>query len=481
MFDLWRYGKAAKEFTNIINKTDEVNFANIKKYLGDNSDVIYREVKINNKNMPVVFIEGLVNIDLFDNVVLRPLLSDEKIQNSKNDKEFFENIKNIYHINSDLKQDVSKIINEILSGSIAVISDDEKKAVLFEVKGFQMRSLSEPSNEAVIKGPKSAFIEVLRVNTALVRRGVKSIDLKVDSMTVGNASSVPIAVLYMDSITDKKLLNIIKEQIKNIKCENILSIGEFEERLLGRKYSIFPRTLVTERPDKFCSNIMEGKIGIIIDGLPTAVIVPAVLNMYYQAADDYSNNYSIAAFVRIIRYLCSVIALILPAAYIAIVCYHEELLNNSISLSIIKSKQDVPLSAIQEVIFLTLAFEVLMEAGIRMPKTIGQAVPIIGGLIIGDAAVSAKILSPLVVIIAAMTGITGFMIPNQDFFNSIRICRYIFIFCAIAGGFFGLAFAAIGFIYYLCTVESFGVPYFAPFTANEGKSYFADTFFRKPN
>ncbi|MCL2774009.1 MAG: spore germination protein [Oscillospiraceae bacterium] len=481
MFDLWRYGKVTREFNSTINKFDEVTLKNIRKYLGDNSDVTYQEIKINKKNMPVVFIEGLVDINLFNNTVLKPIKSDDKIQNSKDDAEFFINIKNIYHINSFIKQDISEILNDILNGSIAIISDEEKKAIMFDVKGFQMRGLSEPSNEAVIKGPKSAFIEVLRANTALVRRSIKSVDLKIESMTVGETCSVPVAVVYMDSVTDKKLLNIVREQIKKIKCENILSIGEFEEYLLGRKYSIFPRTLITERPDKFCSNIMEGKIGIIIDGLPTTIIIPAVLNMYYQATDDYSNNYSVATFIRIIRYLCSVIALTLPAVYIAVVCYHQELLNNSIALSIIRSKQDVPLSSIQEMVFLTLAFEVLMEAGIRMPKTIGQAVPIIGGLIIGDAAVSAKILSPLVVIVAAITGICGFMIPNQDFFNSIRICRYIFILCAIVGGFFGIAFAAIGFIYYLCTVESFGVPYFAPFTANEGKAYFADTLFRKPN
>ena len=481
MFDLWRHGKVIKKFnTNIIDKFDEVNFANIKKYLGDNSDVVYQEIKINKKNMPVVFIEGLINTDLFDNTVLRPLKLNEKIQNSKDDAEFFENIKDIYHINSSLKQDISEILNDILNGSIAVISDDEKKAALFDMKGFQMRSLSEPSNEAVLKGPKSAFIEVLRPNTALVRRCIRSVDLKIETIAVGSTSTIPTAVIYMDSITDKKILNAVKEQINKIKCESILSVGEFEEHLLGRKYSIFPRSMVTERPDRFCSNIMEGKIGIIVDGLPTAIIVPAVLNMFYQATDDYSNNYSIATFIRIIRYLCSVIALILPAIYIAMVSYHQELLNSSIALSIIKSKQDVPLSSVQEMLFLTLAFEVLMEAGIRMPKTIGQAVPIIGGLIIGDAAVSAKILSPFVVIIAAITGISGFMVPNQDFLNSIRICRYIFILCAIIGGFFGIAFAAIGFLYYLCTTESFGVPYLVPFTSNEGKAYFTDTLIRKP-
>jgi len=225
---------------------------------------------------------------------------------------------------------------------------------------------------------------------------------------------------------------------------------------------------------------MEGKIGILIDGLPTAVIVPAVLNMYYQATDDYSNNYAVASFVRVIRYICSVIALILPAAYISVLCFHPELLNNTVASSIIESKQDVMLSTVQQVLFLILAFEVLIESGIRMPRTIGQAVPLIGGLIIGEAAMIANLLSPIVLIISAMTAVGGFMIPNHDFFNAIRIFRYIFIISAIFAGFFGIALCAIALIYYLCSIESFEVPYFAPFASNEGKAYLSDTFFRKP-
>ncbi|MCL1859156.1 MAG: spore germination protein [Oscillospiraceae bacterium] len=485
MFDLWRYGKIINNLNNKIDGSDEINFENIKKYIGENSDFVYKEILINNGIvMPVVFIDGLVNIDLFDNTVLKPLMLSDRIKNSQNETEFMQIIANseVYHINSAVKTNIEDVINDILTGSVAIISNQEKKAALFDLKGFQVRSMSEPSNEAVIKGPKSSFIEVLRANTALVRRCIRSIDLKIESISVGNTSSIPASVIYMGSIADKNILNAVKDKIKKIECENIISIGDFEERLIDKKYSksIFPLVSITERPDKFCSNIMEGKIGIIIDGFPTAIILPAVLNMYFQAPDDYSNNYAVATFLRIIRYICAIIALTLPAIYISVVCYHQELLNNSLALAIIKSKQQVALSSIQEILFLTLSFEVLMEAGIRMPKTIGQAVPIIGGLIIGDAAVSAKILSPLVVITAAITGITGFMIPNQEFFNAVRICRYIFIAFAIFGGFLGIAFAAVGFIYYLCSIESFEVPYFAPFVSNDGKKLLTDTFFRKP-
>ena len=483
MFDLWRYGKVIHDFDNKINNLDEINFDNIKKYLGENSDVVYKEISINNNiSMPVVFIDGLINIDMFDNTVLKPLMLSEKIKNSKNETEVIRIISSgeIYHINTAVKNNIEEVINDILNGSVAIISNQEKKAALFELKGFQIRSMSEPSNEAVIKGAKNAFIESIRVNTSLVRRYIRSIDLKIENISMGNTNSTPAAIIYMDSVTDKKLLKEVTDKIKKINCENIMSIGDFEERFIEKKYSVFPFVSITERPDKFCSNIMEGKIGVIIDGFPTAIIVPAVFNMYFQAPDDYSNNYAVATFLRIIRYICAVIALVLPAVYIAVVCYHKELLNNSLTLAIIKSKQEVALSSIQEILFLTLAFEVLVEAGVRMPKTIGQAVPIIGGLIIGDAAVSAKILSPLVVIVAAITGIAGFMIPNQELFNAVRICRYIFIICAIFGGFFGIAFAAVGIIYYLCSLESFGVAYFAPFVSNEGKEYLSDTFVRKP-
>ena len=318
------------------------------------------------------------------------------------------------------------------------------------------------------------------MNTALVRRYIRSVDLKMDGMFVGKASSIPVAMIYIDSVVDKNILQLVKERINQIECDNMLSVGDFEEKLTGKRYSIFPQALVTERPDRFCSNIMEGKIGILIDGLPTAVIVPAVLNMYYQATDDYSNNYAIAGFVRVIRYICSVIAMTLPAAYIAVMCYHPELLNNAVASAIIGSKQETMLSTVQQVFFIMLAFEVLIESGIRMPRTIGPAVPLIGGLIIGEAAMVANLLSPVVLIVSAITAVGGFMIPNQDFFNAVRIFRYIFVISAIFGGFFGIALCAIALIYYLCTIESFEVPYMAPFAANEGRALLSDTFFRKP-
>lgn len=488
MFDLWRHGRTPKQFHAQIDKDDEVNLVNIKKYLGeDTADVAYKNIVVNsetNMSMPAVYIEGLINTDLFDMTVLKPLKQEPKIKNSVTEAEFLDNAVNggVYHINAEVENDLTKVINAIFNGSVVMISDSEKKAVIFDIKGFQMRSMSEPSNEAVLKGAKESFIEVLRANTTRVRRCIRSIDLKIESMSVGKTSKIPVALIYMNSIVDTELLNAVKKKIENMECDNIINIGEFEERLLDKRFpfTIFPQTIVTERPDKFCSNIMEGKIGVLIDGLPTAVILPAVLNMYFHSSDDYSYNYSIATFGRILRYLCTIIALILPAVYISIVCYHQELLNNAIAQSIIKGKQEVPLSSFQEILFLTLAFEVLLEAGIRLPKTIGQTVPIIGGLIIGDAAVSAKILSPTVVIVAAITGIAGFMIPNQDFLNSIRLCRYIFIACAALAGFFGLGIAIIGFLYYLCVLESFNVPYFVPFASNDGKSLLRDTIYRRP-
>ena len=486
MFDLWRHGRVPKQFDSQIDEADEVSLANIKKYLGeDNDDIAYKNIIINsetNMSMPLIYIEGLINTDLFDVTVLKPLKQEDKLKNSVTEAELLENIINggVYHINVQAKSELSAVIGEIFNGSVAMISDSEKKAVVFDIKGFQMRSMSEPSNETVIKGAKESFIEVLRMNTARVRRCIRSIDLKIEAMSIGSASNIPVALIYMGSVVDDELLNAVKNKIKNIKCDNLINIGEFEERLLDRRFpfSIFPQIIITERPDKFCSNIMEGKIGVLIDGLPTAVILPAVLNMYFHSSDDYSYNYSMATFGRILRYICSIIALVFPAVYIAIVCYHQELLNNAIALSIIKSKQGVPLSSFQEILFLTLAFEVLLEAGTRLPKTIGHTVPIIGGLIIGEAAVSANILSPTVVIVSAVTGIAGFMMPNQDFLNSIRICRYIFIISAALAGFFGLGVAIVGFLYYLCTIESFNIPYFVPFASNDGKALFKDTLYR---
>lgn len=228
------------------------------------------------------------------------------------------------------------------------------------------------------------------------------------------------------------------------------------------------------------SNITEGKIAVIIDGLPIVYILPSVFPMFFQAPEDYSVNFGVATIIRLLRYCSAFLSLLLPAFYVSISTFHQEMIPIDLAISIIQSKQGEPFPAVIEVIFMLLAFEILIEASVRLPKTIGQTISIIGGLIIGQAAVSAKFVSPAVVVVIAIAGVTGFLIPNQDFANAIRICRFIIVLFASIAGLYGLSLGLIAVIYYMCTIESFGVPYFTPITSNDGKNILKDTVFRLP-
>jgi spore germination protein KA len=236
----------------------------------------------------------------------------------------------------------------------------------------------------------------------------------------------------------------------------------------------------TERTDKFCHYIIEGRVGIIIDGLPVTYIIPATISMFYQAPEDYAQNYIVSSFLRFLRYTSSLITLLLPAFYVSITSFHQEMIPTDLAVSIIRSKAEVPFPTVTSVFMMLLAFEVLLEAGLRLPRTIGQAVSIIGALVVGQAAVQAKLISPVVVIVVAVTGITGFTLPNQDFTNGIRVFRLLFVICASIAGLYGFSLVALILVYHLNTLESFGVPYFTPFAANEGRDITKDTLIRIP-
>ena len=286
--------------------------------------------------------------------------------------------------------------------------------------------------------------------------------------------------MYVEGIVNKSTLQMVKDRIDNIKVPSIVSVGDFEEHIVDRKYSIFPQTIATERPDKVAANLIEGKIAILIDGFPTVYITPAVLVMFMQATEEYNINYFISSFTRVLRYICLFVSILLPALYVAVTTFHQEMLPTTLAESIIQSKQNVPLPAFLEIIIMLVAFEVLLEAGARMPKTAGQTVSIVGALIVGEAAVNAQFVSPAVVVIVAIAAICGFVISNSDLANSVRINRMLLVIAASIAGFFGLSIAIIALFYYMASLESFGVPYLKPFAGNRGKNILWDTVFREP-
>lgn len=483
MFKFWRLrtneNQSSKDYLNGL-----LTSRKIEEVLGQSNDVIIKNVYFEDKKIIVkaIGIDGLVNSEMVDEYILKPLTIEKDFREAISEKEVYNIIKNgtLYHFSQKEVATLKDAIKSILEGNTLVVFDNIKKAISFDVKKIPQRSIQEPESESVLKGARDAFVENLRTNTALIRKKVKSVSLRFENFVLGEETNTPINVVYLEDVADKDVLNKLKVKLSNTDITNLISSDNFESNIKDNKYSVFPQIQYTERVDKFCSNIVDGKIGILIDGLPLGYIVPGVLAMFLQAPEDYADNYIISSFVRIIRYFCFAIALVLPAFYVAITTFHHEMIPTNLLISIIKSKEGVPFSTFIEVIGLLIAFEMLLEASLRLPKTIGATISIIGGLIVGEAAVNAKFLSPAVVVIVAATGIAGFVIPNRSLANSVRVCRILIVLAAGLAGLFGISFSLMIILAYLCKLESFGVPYLTPYVGTESKGIMHDSIFRSP-
>jgi spore germination protein KA len=433
--------------------------------------------EVTNVEIYKLSINQFIDKQLIDEVVLRPIAAN--IDNIKESKDILDIIKNgkIYHMDAKVETDIDKIVLSILSANFVLVCQNE--AFIFNAIGFDKRAVDKPESETSVKGAKESFIESAAINVSLIRRRLQTEKLKVLDEEVGEEFKTKINIMYVEGIAKEEIIQLVKERIKNIKAPCIVSVSDFEEHIVDRKYSIFPQIIATERPDKVAANLIEGKVVIMVDGFPTAYIVPSVFPMFMQASEEYSVNYFVSSFIRVLRYVCILIATLFPAIYIAITTFHHEMLPTTLAESIIQSKQNVPLPAFLEVIIMLIAFEVLLEAGVRMPKTAGQTVSIIGALIVGEAAVNAKFVSPIVVVIVAISAICGFVIPNRDLANAIRLTRLGLVIVGSMAGFFGISIAVIVFFYYLSSIESFGVPYLRPFASNDCKNVLSDTVFRE--
>ncbi|HBN83403.1 MAG TPA: spore germination protein [Clostridiales bacterium] len=452
--------------------------------LSESKDIIFNHITVNhdkNVKLTVTFVDGMVNSIQMENDILKPLVQEDALGMVQDEKELINKIMlgSVYHSQRAFCDNLVDCIDKLLSGSVLLVFDDTNAAIAFETKGFDKRGITEPTNENVLKGSKESFIEVLHVNTALVRRRVQTYDLKMHHFTLGRRTKTVVCVVYLEKLANPGIVAEIKKRISGLSLGGVVSIGQIENVLRSKKYSVFPQILNTEKVDKFCSGILEGRVRIIVDGVPNTLITPVDISSMMQASEDYASNFIASSFSRLLRFFATFISLTLPAAYISVTSFHQEMIPSELASSIIESKQGVPFSTFIEVVMMLLAFEVLLEAGLRLPMAVGQAVSIVGALVIGEAAITANILSPGVVIIIATAGITGFVIPSQDMSNAIRLIRMVLVFFSVLGGLFGVSIGLILLLYHLCSIEIFGVPYLSPFVSTEGKGMFDDTIVRR--
>lgn len=386
----------------------------------------------------------------------------------------------VYSAQAQLRTSLDDIVGDITQGCCAVVFEDERCAVCFELRSQQIqRGISEPTMEKSLKGGKDSFTETLRTDTALVRKRIANPALKIKSTVIGRKSMTRAAILYVDGVADPSVVSELRRRIDNINVDGALSTGIIEEYIADRPRSMFPQLVHTERPDRFARQLLNGRVGLIIDGIPIAFLVPVSFPEFLRVPQEDSQNYVVSSALSVIRWAAVILALALPAFYAAIAMYHQEMIPTQLLLSVIASKQDVPFSTALELIGMLVAFELLQEAGLRLPDPIGDTVSIIGALIVGQSAVEAKVISPIAVIVVATAGIAGYAQPSQDLGAALRICRFALVIAAIAAGLFGVVISLCLFVWYLCTIDSFGRNYTAPWSGGRRKNL-SRTFLRRP-
>jgi len=435
----------------------------------------------------VVYFDGMADRQIVESSVLPRLMASAQ----KPPESFFHTpidllttIKEGGMTTADLREEteMDNIINAIMAGDTAIMVDGSAVAVLVATKGFPNRGVPEANTEVVVQGSNEAFSEVMRINTALMRRRVKDVRMKMKQMQVGRRTLTDIALCYIDDVVRHEVLERAIKRIENIDIDGILSCGALEEFIEEDYQSPFPQTQITERPDKAASAVLEGRIAIIVDGSPMVILIPAVIDSFFQSADDYNQRWEIMSLARVMRFVAAFFALALPGLYIAVTTFHPNMLPMRLVFKMAAARESIPFPAVLEVLIMEFAFELLREAGIRLPRPVGSSIGIIGGLIVGEAAVSAGIVSPIVVIVVALTGIASFAIPSYSLVAAFRLAKFLIIALSAALGLLGFWIALILLLIHLASLKSFGLPYLFPFAAGDinGFTDFKDSIFRLP-
>lgn len=375
-----------------------------------------------------------------------------------------------------------EVLDAVLLGDTILLMDGNAIGLQASTKGFPSRGVNAAETEVVVQGPKDAFTELTSTNIVLIRRRIKDTRLKVKRKKIGTRSKTDVAIMYMEDIVRPEILEETIRRLDDIDIDSILDSGYIEQLVEKEWYSPFPQLQMTERPDKASSAIFEGRIVLVVDNTPFVVMLPATLNLFFQAAEDYYDRWEIMSFIRMIRFGAAFLAVALPGLYIALTVYHPSMIPTTLALKIAGTRQNIPFPAVVEVLIMEIAFELLREAGIRLPSPVSSTIGIVGGIIIGQAAVEAGIVSPIVVIVSALTGICTFVIPNISLVSGLRLVKYIVIGLSALLGLYGFWMALILIIVHLSGLKSFGIPYLYPFCSSSVNNYsdLKDSIFRAP-
>jgi len=445
------------------------NIELIQEYLCHTEDLVVKIIHKNAQIFAILFIESMIKIEALQSFIIEPILRETKDETG--------NIVKSYEIKNSTN--ISELGDSLLDGFCLILEENCSNGILAAASDDKERTISEPANEQNINGPRDGFVESINTNIQLLRKRIRNPELKVKYFTIGRITNTKVAMIYIDSIANRKLVEVIEDRISGVEVDSLKSTGHLEELIEDNTFSPFPQVLNTERPDRAVSYLLDGKINLLVDGNPTVSVVPITFFSFYQAPDDYNHRWLIGSFFRIIRVFSFIIAICLPAIYIAIVSFHSEVLPIGILYSIRVSLEFVPFLPLAEAFMMQIILELLKEAAIRLPSPIAQTIGIVGGLVIGTAIVEAHLVSNTMIVVIGFTAIASFVAPVSEMGTSMRLLGFPTMIMASILGFFGITLSLMLIFMHMCKLKSFGMPYFSPM-APFRKEDIKDTFMRLP-
>lgn len=442
----------------------------LEGFVAGSQDIVFREIILPTpipKKALLIYVEGLADDKTIGNLIMRSLLVDggslhEGAQGPK--AQFIDQLVDKLILIGEIKKEnrLDSLLTSLLTGDTLLLLEQSDQAIVMDTRGWASRAIEDPSAESVIRGPREGFVETLRTNTALVRRKLRTSDLKIKMMQIGTRSKTDVAIVYIEGIANPKVVAEAEKRLERIEIDSVLESGYLEELIEDSPYSPFPQIQSTERPDKVVANLLEGRVAIMVDHTPFVLLIPTLFIQFIQATEDYYERSLAMSMLRIVRMLALVISIVLPGLYVAAITFHQEMIPFGLAMSIAAGREGTPLPGFLEVIFMGVVFEILREAGMRLPKPVGQAVSIVGALVIGDAAVNAGVVSPIMVIVAALTAISSFAIPSFSLLLSTSLLRLAITLAAAVLGYFGVIWMLLLVLIHLASLRSFGVPYLSP-------------------
>ncbi|MBW8350697.1 spore germination protein [Bacillus sp. IITD106] len=459
------------------------NLEMIQKKTGNSPDITIRTLKIDVESqteIAIVYVEGIVDEDSINEFIVEPIMENQERYDGSPQHILDLLVGHGITLGGlNIASTWEDLFQSLMDGNTLLIIDGENKALVASTRGGEQRSVEQAESQVSVRGPRDGFTESIQTNLALVRRRIRNPNLWVETMKIGSRTKTDVSIMYLNGAVNPTIVGEVRRRLNNINIDSILESGYIEQMIEDQTMTTFPTIYHTERPDVIAGNILEGRVAIFIDGTPFVLLAPAVFIQFFQSVEDYYARFDIASALRFLRTLTFFISIIAPSVYIAGTTFHQEMIPTQLLIIIAAQRESVPFPAFVEAVMMEVTFEILREAGIRMPRAVGSAISIVGALVIGQAAVQAGIVSPAMVIVVSITAIANFATPSFAMAISARLIRFLFIGVAAIFGFYGVILGIIFLTIHLCSLRSFGVPYMTPF-APLSPDNLQDTLIRTP-